>query len=811
MGLDLGLERTGQFEVVACVEVERAFCETIRVNQAKGRLSPKLIVLERDIASLSVEEFLKETKLRPGDIDLLVGGPPCQSFSTAGKRRSIQDHRGTLLWHFLRFIDGLRPKFFLMENVRGLLSAALSHRPIAQRPEKGGPALRPDETSGSVVRAFADDLQKIAGSPYHMDCFEVNAVNYGAPQLRERALFIGNRFNIEVDFPAPTHGPVRDAVETPPDLFQAGTQAGTPQTPWRTLRDAIGGLNDPGLEIMDFSPRKKGFLALVPQGSNWRSLPVELQKESMGSAWHAKGGRSGWWRRLSFDLPCPTLVTMPNHASTALCHPTELRALTVKEYMRIQEFPDDWDLCGRTTEKYAQVGNAVPVRLGEVAGRALAGAMDALASKAWAVSSDRGVRPYRLVYVQSHVRTRQWFKGGETFIWADGDEAVRPTYGAAVTKRKERKISDMALDSSRKRRPNGNELFDLLKAPQHTFLEKELKEQFLKIKRARVEALAADLRGYIEANLPDAIDKRQHIADYRSNPYVLMTAASVMKLDTPQAFGSFLFNSKLYMALETSFGKSVEKLLVRPYPIARRQRWDDPPEKLNEQEALHGLSRQDKARARTTAVWREIDRACVIKDRRFLVSIKSGPNTINDTQVQGMVDAIKNNYQEWWQKTKVTYPTVKNLDIVIGLTYGTERTTNNKENQIIAKMLDYGFVEEDKEGKPGVLVDTATRSIRIYRRVGRSFWAWIADPFEEKEVSYAFLEILLALAIALSDGLKRDDLEGRINNRLDALSNAIKGLRFPQNSLPDWIGTNLGEKELTWFATALTAFYDDGI
>jgi DNA (cytosine-5)-methyltransferase 1 len=250
MGLDLGLERTGQFEVVACVEVERAFCETIRVNQAKGRLSPKLIVLERDIASLSVEEFLKETKLRPGDIDLLVGGPPCQSFSTAGKRRSIQDHRGTLLWHFLRFIDGLRPKFFLMENVRGLLSAALSHRPIAQRPEKGGPALRPDETSGSVVRAFADDLQKIAGSPYHMDCFEVNAVNYGAPQLRERALFIGNRFNIEVDFPAPTHGPVRDAVETPPDLFQAGTQAGTPQTPWRTLRDAIGGLNDPGLEIM---------------------------------------------------------------------------------------------------------------------------------------------------------------------------------------------------------------------------------------------------------------------------------------------------------------------------------------------------------------------------------------------------------------------------------------------------------------------------------------------------------------------------------------------------------------------------------
>jgi DNA (cytosine-5)-methyltransferase 1 len=94
---------------------------------------------------------------------------------------------------------------------------------------------------------------------------------------------------------------------------------------------------------MDFSPRKKEYLSMVPEGSNWRSLPVEVQKESMGWAWHAKGGRSGWWRRLSFDLPCPTLVTMPNHAGTALCHPTEVRALTLKEYALIQEFPSDWE------------------------------------------------------------------------------------------------------------------------------------------------------------------------------------------------------------------------------------------------------------------------------------------------------------------------------------------------------------------------------------------------------------------------------------------------------------------------------------
>jgi DNA (cytosine-5)-methyltransferase 1 len=215
------------------------------------------------------------------------------------------------LWQFLRFIEAMRPRFFLMENVRGLLSAGLRHRPIAERPERGGANLEPDEMPGSVVRLFADDLQEIDGGPYHMDCFEVNAVNYGAPQLRERAIFIGNRYNASVDFPNPTHGNPT-AEEDEPTLFDPAQRL----LPWRTLGDAIGHMDNPGAVLMDFSPRKKGYLAQVPPGSNWRSLPPKLQRESMGTAWFAKGGRSGWWRRLSFDLPCPTLMTMPNHAST---------------------------------------------------------------------------------------------------------------------------------------------------------------------------------------------------------------------------------------------------------------------------------------------------------------------------------------------------------------------------------------------------------------------------------------------------------------------------------------------------------------
>ena len=433
MGLDLGLEKTGRFRIRACVEKEHPFCETIRLNRAAGRLLKDLAVFEDDISYLDPHEVLVKLGIKPGELDLLVGGPPCQTFSTAGKRGTVQDPRGTLLWQFLRFVEVMKPRMFLMENVRGLLSAALHHRHIAERPEKGGSPLEPDEQPGSVIRAFADDLQSISGANYHMDCFEVNAVNYGAPQLRERALFIGNRFNASVDFPDPTHS-------NPDALNNEAPQASlfsNPKAcqPWRTLGDAIADLVDENPTIMDFSPRKKGYLEMVPPGSNWRSLPVDAQKESMGLAWVAKGGRSGWWRRLSFDLPCPTLVTMPNHASTSLCHPLKVRALTLREYARVQEFPDNWLFSGTPSEQYAQVGNAVPIRLGIVAGNLIANELDRLAQSGWACGQ-RQTHPYRVVYVQSHVRTRQWFKDGETFVWEEGGENDSAQYSAPKTRRR---------------------------------------------------------------------------------------------------------------------------------------------------------------------------------------------------------------------------------------------------------------------------------------------------------------------------------------------------------------------------------------
>jgi len=433
MGLDIGLEKTGRFKVAACVEKVKAFAASIEANKEAGRIHGRPAVFSEDISQLDPARVMAAAKIEVGELDLLVGGPPCQSFSTAGKRGTVQDHRGTLLWQYLRYVEALRPKFFLMENVRGLLSAALRHRPIAERPEKGGPPLEADEQPGSVVRSFAEDLQKIQGSRYHMDCFEVNAVNYGAPQLRERALFIGNRFNSVVEFATPTHSAPGEGPsnETLPLFGAENNQA----LPWKTLRDALAGLKDENPVIMDFSPRKKRYLAMVPPGSNWRSLPVETQKESMGKAWLAKGGRSGWWRRLSLDLPCPTLVTMPNHAGTSLCHPTETRALTLREYARVQEFPEGWEFCGTPAEQYAQVGNAVPVRLGEVAGGVIAAQLDALSERGFETYA-ASPAAYRIVYVQSHVRTRQWFKDGKTFLWQDGEENGQPVYGNPKTKLK---------------------------------------------------------------------------------------------------------------------------------------------------------------------------------------------------------------------------------------------------------------------------------------------------------------------------------------------------------------------------------------
>lgn len=334
---------------------------------------------------------------------------------------------------------------------------------------------------------------------------------------------------------------------------------------------------------------------------------------------------------------------------------------------------------------------------------------------------------------------------------------------------------------------------------------------FQRVSEERVEALASKLVGYISTNLPAAFEKRDGIAAYRTNPYVLVTAASVMKLGDPAHFAKFLFDSKLYMALETSFGKQIEAAFVGQYPLRANRRWSDPPEKLAEFAELEGLDNETKARRRLASVWREIDRSCVVEGRRFLTSIKSGPNTINDTQVAGMTTAILANYKAWLAQTCVTYPNVDEVDIVLGLTYGTDKTTNNKENQILVKLLDKGFEEEDSENKPGILIDSETRKVRVYRRIGRDFWSFVGQPDAQPNADFVFVEVLLALAKALGSGMAEADIETRINAKLQQLASSLALLSFPRNSLPEWVREDFTEDQLFWFATAMTAFFDEGI
>ena len=335
--------------------------------------------------------------------------------------------------------------------------------------------------------------------------------------------------------------------------------------------------------------------------------------------------------------------------------------------------------------------------------------------------------------------------------------------------------------------------------------------QFARVSSARVDALANDLSDYLSTNLANAFEKRDGLKDYRANPYVLMTSASIMKLTSPKEFAKFLFNSKFYMGLETSFGKSVEAVFVRHYPIDSDVAWEESAEKLAEDANLKLLSPEEKAQRRTESVWREIDKSCVVGTRRYLTSIKSGPNTINDTQVQGMTRAIIDNRESWLRQTQASNPVVKELDIVLGLTYGTDKTTNNKENQILVKLMDHGFEEEDRDLRPGVLIDTDHRRIRVYRRIGQDFWSFIGSPDAPEKGEFVYLEVLLGLAKALSHQIHSSPLEDRINWKLSQLSNALAQLRFPRRSFPMWVKEEFSEDELFWFATAMTAFFDDGI
>jgi DNA (cytosine-5)-methyltransferase 1 len=235
-----------------------------------------------------------------------------------------------------------------LENVRGVLSSAIVHRPLAER-GPGFPLLTAEEEYGS---AFALILSELRATGYSVFFDLMNAADFGVPQRRDRLMFIGSRDGQRATFPTPTHAML----------------ASDERASWRTLRDAVNGLVDAEPAYTSLPPSKRQYMEHVPEGGNWRDLPAELQEAALGRAFVSWGGRTGFYRRLAFDKPTPALTTRPDSKATMLCHPTDLRPLSVREYARVQQFPDDWSFDGSVAQQYQQIGNAVPVGLGSVVG-----------------------------------------------------------------------------------------------------------------------------------------------------------------------------------------------------------------------------------------------------------------------------------------------------------------------------------------------------------------------------------------------------------------------------------------------------------
>lgn len=337
LGLDIGFLAAG-FDLKFANDIDENSQKTVAENL------PDVPFLLEDFTDIKPKEVLEEAGLDVGEVDVLTGGPPCQPFSTAGKRRGLNDPRASPLKSFIKAVKEIKPKTFVMEEVTGLQSARLKHVPISERDGQ----LKPEERKGS---AFKVVLKMLNSTGYNITYDSLNAADYGSPQGRDRLIFVGLKEG-EPGLPHPTHS---SAPKTKLDVGRL--------EPWNTFWDATADLTGDSAEFTDLSAEREKYMRLVPPGGYWRHLPKHLIREAMGGAYESGGGKMGYFRRLSWDYPSPTVVTSPSQKGTMLGHPEETRPLSVQEYRRIQGFPDDWTLVGSARDKYKLIGDAVPVHL----------------------------------------------------------------------------------------------------------------------------------------------------------------------------------------------------------------------------------------------------------------------------------------------------------------------------------------------------------------------------------------------------------------------------------------------------------------
>ena len=314
-GLALGLEQAG-FKHLACIDFYKEATDTMNANR------PEWNVMCEDVADVAARDIEKEFNIKKGELDLLSGGAPCQSFSYAGKRLGLEDVRGTMFYHYATFLHKLQPKMFLFENVKGLLN------------HDGG------KTYETILNIFEDE-------GYVTEHKVLNAWDYGCPQKRERLITIGIRKDLadKLSFSYPT-----------PHEYKP------------VIRDVKLDSNPTKDECQFYSEYKANIYKLVPPGGYWRDIDPEIAKEYMKGSWYLGGGKTGMLRRMSLDEPSLTVLTSPAMKQTDRCHPIEVRPFTYRENARFQTFPDDWVFCGKLSDKYRQIGNAVPVNLAKEIG-----------------------------------------------------------------------------------------------------------------------------------------------------------------------------------------------------------------------------------------------------------------------------------------------------------------------------------------------------------------------------------------------------------------------------------------------------------
>lgn len=351
-GLDLGLEKAG-FEVNACVEKDPVAVQTILINRPflKDR------VIQKDINNVTLKEILEVSKLKKGEVTLVSGGPPCQPFSTVGTRRSVSTAEGMLFKKFLDIVWGIQPEFFIFENVKGIMSSAIQHRPISKRTSRHS-TLSKIEHLGSawdfICKSFDQKLRRGKKQGYNIFVWELNAADFGTAQERKRVFVVGAKGLCTLDKPK---GKFIDKHQS--------------------IKTVIGNLDGKyENEKIDFIPydqlRYKIFSkGMIKQGQNWKALPIKLQKKAMGKGWYATGGKVGFCRRLTWDKPSPTITTSPSGRATNLCHPDKPRPLTYQECALLQGFPPHWKFAGSLSHKYRQIGNAVPIPLSFAIGEEL--------------------------------------------------------------------------------------------------------------------------------------------------------------------------------------------------------------------------------------------------------------------------------------------------------------------------------------------------------------------------------------------------------------------------------------------------------